>query len=110
MRFTRRIVAGPSALASFVDQVTEIGREEEMAETMMMGLRLDVGVSESGFRNRFGLALSDVYGPIIDSAVGQGLVEWRAKPGPQGDRSVCLTARGRLLGNEVFSRFFEPSR
>ena len=93
----------------FVDQVTEIDRDEEMAETMMMGLRLDAGVSESGFRNRFGRALSDVYGPTIDSAEGQGLVEWREGPDPGDDRSVCLTARGRLLGNEVFSRFFEPS-
>ncbi len=93
----------------FVDRVTEIGLDEEMAETMMMGLRLDVGVSESGFRNRFGRALGDVYGPIIDSAQGQGLVEWRAEPGRGEGRSVCLTARGRLLGNEVFSRFFERS-
>ena len=93
----------------FVDQVTEIDRDEEMAETMMMGLRLDAGVSESGFRNRFGRALTDVYGPTIDSAEGQGLVEWREGPDPGDDRSVCLTARGRLLGNEVFSRFFEPS-
>ena len=119
--YTARLSAGRSASGdepwpdllrslSFVEQVTEIDRNEEMAETMMMGLRLDVGVSESGFLRRFGRALSDVYGPIIDSAAGQGLLEWREGPDSAEGRSVCLTARGRLLGNEVFSRFFEPSR
>ena len=109
---TARDGSWPDLLRSlpFVDQVTEIGPDEEMAETMMMGLRLEVGVSESGFRERFGRALSDVYGPIIDSAESQGLVEWRDESGRSDGRSVCLTASGRLLGNEVFSRFFEPSR
>ena len=119
--YTARLSAGHAASGdeswpdllrslSFVEQVTEVDRDEEMAETMMMGLRLDVGVSESGFRRRFGRALSDVYGPIIDSAARQGLLEWRQGPDRADGRSICLTARGRLLGNEVFSRFFEPSR
>ena len=71
----------------------------EMAETMMMGLRLDEGVGESSFESRFGWRLDSVYGEQLEELVGHGLLE-------RGDGVVRLTARGRLLGNEVFLRFF----
>lgn len=92
-----------------LEHVEEIGAADEMAETMMMGMRLDAGVSESSFRARFGRELTEVYGPVIDSAAGHGLVEWRTGTEVAGGRALRLTARGRILGNEVFSRFFEPA-
>ncbi len=68
------------------------------AETMLMGLRLNVGVGADHFAARCGAALEDVYGPQITELIGQGLIE-RA-PG-----RVRLTPRGRMLGNQVFLRF-----
>ena len=71
----------------------------EMAETLMMGLRLDEGVSVAAFESRFGRRLDSVYGEQLSELTGLGLLQ-------QGDGVVRLTARGRLLGNEVFLRFF----
>ena len=68
---------------------------------MMMGLRLDTGIVEAEFVARFGRSLSDVYAGVIPELQQLGLVEAK-------DGVVRLTGRGRLLGNEVFSRFFAP--
>jgi len=68
------------------------------AETMMMGLRLNIGVGADHFAARCGAALEDAYGPQIADLIAQGLIE-RA-PG-----RVRLTPRGRMLGNQVFQRF-----
>ena len=73
----------------------------EMAETMMLGLRLSEGISQAAFRRRFGAGLAETYGPQIDDLLGLELVGW------QEDRLV-LTPTGRLLGNEVFQRFLFP--
>lgn len=79
--------------------VTEITPEIEMAETLLMGLRLTVeGVSTSNFEDRFGIPLENVYGNEINSLMSQGLLE------NTGD-VIRLTARGRLLGNRVFQYF-----
>ena len=82
-----------------VDSVEVIGRRLEMAETMMMGLRLDTGVGEEAFARRFGSAMEKAYGPEMAELTQDGLVE-------RADGALRLTARGRLLGNRVFSRFF----
>jgi oxygen-independent coproporphyrinogen-3 oxidase len=72
---------------------------ENMQETMMTGLRLTrEGVSASGFCERFGGPLMDVFGKEIDELLAVDLLEWA------GD-SLRLTSRGRLLGNQVFMRF-----
>jgi len=75
--------------------------EDEMAETMMMGLRLtEEGVSRSVFRQRFGRDLEAVYREPIRRLIAQGLLTWS----PDGER-LHLTPRGRLLGNWVFREF-----
>ena len=83
-----------------VEDVEPIARPMEMAETMMMGLRLRDGIDDGEFGRRFGVAPSDVYGEILDDLRSTGLLE-------TPDGVVRLTDRGRLLGNEVFRRFFE---
>jgi oxygen-independent coproporphyrinogen-3 oxidase len=92
--YVKLILAGQSPLA---------GREEidtslEMSETMIMGLRLCKGVSFEEFEERFHCSVLTVYGDQMRELVGQGLLD-------MSDKGVKLTARGRLLGNEVFERF-----
>ena len=82
-----------------VETAEPIDRRLEMAETMMMGLRLDVGINTEEFRTRFGSTPDDEYHDILQELESFGLLEL-----VQG--SVRLTSRGRMLGNEVFSRFF----
>lgn len=80
-----------------VDGSEEIGRELEMAETMILGLRLGEGVSFERFESRFGEDGYAKYGETLRQVRELGLVEL-------DDRGVRLTPRGRLLSNEVFWR------
>lgn len=82
-----------------IETVEPVDRRLEMAETMMMGLRLDTGVDAAQFAARFGEPPAYVYGEVIDELADDGLLE-------TAGGSFVLTPRGRLLGNEVFSRFF----
>ena len=82
-----------------VGDVETIEQPMEMAETMMLGLRLAEGMSLDGFAARFGRSLSSVYGEQIREMTSLKLLEER-------DGVLYLTEHGHLLGNEVFLRFF----
>jgi oxygen-independent coproporphyrinogen-3 oxidase len=86
-----------SGQSSIADR-EEIDVPLEMSETMIMGLRLSRGVLSSEFEARFGRSLVSVYGDQIRELVGQGLLDVNGS-------GARLTARGRLLGNEVFEVF-----
>ena len=81
-----------------VGSVEAIDRRLEMAETMMLGMRLDAGVRLQDFYDRFGETLPAVYGKQVDDLTVLGLIELR-------DSALRLTSKGRPLGNEVFLRF-----
>ena len=81
-----------------VERSETIDRRLEMAETLMMGLRLDTGVGVDEFVTRFGEAPAAVHGDAIDELSSVGLLD-------DADGRLRLTDRGRILGNEVFSRF-----
>ena len=83
-----------------VEKVELVDNNLEMAETMMMGLRLIEGINLDDFVYRFGVSLDNVYGGTISQLVSDGLLEIKCG-------CVRLTGRGRLLGNEVFSSFFQ---
>jgi oxygen-independent coproporphyrinogen-3 oxidase len=83
-------------------EIIAVEREAEIAETMMMGLRLvQEGVSNKIFQKRFGNRLEDVFGMQIQHLRSLGLLEWAADDGD----ILRLTPRGRLLGNQVFVEF-----
>ena len=76
-----------------------IGRELEMGETMMVGLRLlEEGVRFERFAARFGVDLREMYRDEIDRLMQLGLIELDAG-------RVRLSRRGRLVGNWVFGEF-----
>ena len=88
--------------AGAVDSVEETTPDSLMADTMMMGLRLNSGVNDADFRSQFGAGLAATFGPLIDELSDAGLLE--------SDRGgIRLTPRGRLLGNEVFGRFVDAA-
>jgi len=73
--------------------------EDDMSEYMLNNLRLvRAGARDAEFRSRFGRGLLEVYPAEVEELTRSGLLEWR------GD-AICLTRRGRLLGNRVFVRF-----
>jgi oxygen-independent coproporphyrinogen-3 oxidase len=79
-----------------------IDMEVEIAETMMMGLRLtQEGVSARGFFQRFGINLEERFARQIDRLMKIGLLEWAGE-----DNDILrITLKGRLLGNQVFVEF-----
>jgi oxygen-independent coproporphyrinogen-3 oxidase len=81
-----------------IAEVTDLSPVDLHAETMMMGLRLNVGVSYAHFLDRCGVDMLDVYADEIASLVELGLLI-------QDEVGVRLTDRGRMLGNQVFLRF-----
>jgi oxygen-independent coproporphyrinogen III oxidase len=74
--------------------------EDDMSEFMMTGLRLTrEGVREDEFEKRFGQSMRSVYGTEIDELLKLGLIQSGA------GSNIKISARGRLLGNQVFMRF-----
>jgi oxygen-independent coproporphyrinogen-3 oxidase len=77
---------------------TTVSCRAALEETFFLGLRLNVGINLTEIAATFGReAVENVRATIMD-ALDDGLMEQR------GDL-VRLTARGRLLSNEVFERF-----
>jgi oxygen-independent coproporphyrinogen III oxidase len=72
---------------------------QAMQETMMLGLRLvQEGVSDTGFRARFGMGIAEAFPREVDDLTRLDLLEWQ-------NNSLRLTPRARLIGNQVFMRF-----
>ena len=99
--------AGDEATALPVGAIVEdevVSPAMAMAETAMLGLRLNAGVSRSEFAARYGCAFEQVFDERLADIRDLGLIE------TVGDR-IRLTEHGRLLGNEVFARLLpdEPA-
>jgi oxygen-independent coproporphyrinogen-3 oxidase len=74
-----------------------ISPELSMADTLILGLRLNDGVDPAAFRARYQRELDDVYGGVLSEFASYGIVERTAT-------HLRLTRRGRLLSNELFQR------
>lgn len=73
-------------------------REEQMEETMYLGLRLMTGVQKKTFLENFGCSMEQVYGTVLSRMIEQGLMG-------ENKEKVWLTRRGTDLGNYVFAHF-----
>ena len=92
-------IRGVTDGTSLVAYEERIPRDLEMAESMMLGLRLlEVGVERAAFRQRFGLDIAEVFGRELEQLVERGLLELN-------EHHTRLTPAARLLGNEVFAAF-----
>jgi oxygen-independent coproporphyrinogen-3 oxidase len=79
-------------------QRTPVSRLAALEESFFLGLRLNRGVSLLELSSKFGKETVKADCNTISELIESALMERR------GD-SVSLTARGRLLSNEVFERF-----
>jgi oxygen-independent coproporphyrinogen-3 oxidase len=86
-------------LLESVDPVTPVS---ELADTMMMGMRLSRGIVSDEFETRFGASLQTVFGPVISDLSEMGLLV-------SDETGIRLSQSGHLLGNEVFERFVTAS-
>ncbi len=93
LEYIQRAERGESAVAGS----EPISRELEMAETMILGLRLNEGIAFDAFAARYGEDAREKYAAQLREVNALGLVE-------MSEECVRLTPRGRLLSNEVFWR------
>ena len=73
-----------------------------LEETFFLGLRLNRGVRLDEVRERFGLEAMEYIDEAVSEFISDGLLS--------GGERVTLTAKGRLLSNEVFARFVSVPR
>jgi oxygen-independent coproporphyrinogen-3 oxidase len=89
-----------AALLKLMRQVTYVEEprsELTRADTLIMGLRLNEGVSLAEFRRRFGAGAEAAYAETFAELTELGLLE-------RANGRIRITDRGRLLANEVFTR------
>jgi oxygen-independent coproporphyrinogen-3 oxidase len=72
-------------------------RDEAMEEFMFLGLRMADGVALDEFELKFGCPCRSVYGTVIDELVSLDLLLCH-------ENRLCLSRRGMLLSNQIFSR------
>lgn len=75
-----------------------LSRSEKIEETLMLGLRLNNGISLTAFENRFNESLTEIYDAELEKLINQNLIELTAN-------SLFLTDRGREIANQVLSSF-----
>jgi oxygen-independent coproporphyrinogen-3 oxidase len=79
-----------------------VGREQAFEESLFLGLRLNRGVRFDALRSEFGEAILQDVMPSLLEVREAGLLEM------ESDR-MRLTARGRMVSNEVFNRLLIAS-
>lgn len=104
VRYIERMSAEASEPLPFprtpaVEEAHVVERDDLIAETLIMGMRLtQSGIDREAFRRRFGVDLLDVHGKSIERHERSGLLT-------VDDRHVRLTERGRMLSNIVLRDF-----
>lgn len=83
---------------SIRENVHLLSPQEQMEETMFLGLRLTEGVSKAEFHRQFGVSMEQIYGEVIRKNTAKGLLIDEAG-------YVCLTREGMDLSNYVMAQF-----
>ncbi|GAB4478146.1 MAG: radical SAM family heme chaperone HemW [Anaerolineae bacterium] len=100
--YIERVTGGepqPFPFSPALDDYERLDAALEMAETVILGLRLvREGMSRADFQQRFSQPVEVVYGPVIDSLQSAGLLEVT-------DQALRLTNRAYLISNRVFMEF-----
>jgi len=94
--------SNPDALEKYVAGAAQdciaVSEEAALQEAFFLGLRLNRGVDLSEITKKFGQEALGGYSEAVSDLVAAGLLEREGSV-------VRLSARGRLLSNEVFERF-----
>ncbi len=78
-----------------IEEKEFIDKDMEIAEYLILGLRLIKGVSYKKFRDKFGINITDIYGKTINKYILEGLLE-------EDKDNIRLTKKGLDLCNIVF--------
>ncbi len=81
-----------------LQSTTPLTQADQLAETMMMGLRLNQGISFAHIIDRCGIDVRTTHADAIAKAQSRGLLV-------VDDIGLHLSERGRMYGNQVFQLF-----
>lgn len=76
----------------------DINRDEDMWETIFLGLRLNEGININNFNRRYNDDFMSIYGDVVLELQKDGLLNVNGE-------SIVLTDKGRDLSNRVFIKF-----
>lgn len=94
LNYTARLSAGTLPVVWSED----ITPENDIFETVFLGLRMTEGLDLERFRQRFGRPLIEVYPGLVEILVNKGQLELRGN-------HLCLTSTGLLVSNAVMCEF-----
>jgi oxygen-independent coproporphyrinogen III oxidase len=99
--------ATPDSLDAYMNRaprtVTPVSARAAIEEGFFLGLRLNRGIDIEGLPQELDPEMVAVWESAIHQSVQEGLLE-------QQGATLRLTARGRLLSNEVFARFIAEEK
>ncbi len=100
-RYIARLQKGESVIE--LAEVEPITVPLKLADSIILALRLNEGLDPAGIEREFGRSLSTMFPGEVEKLTGFGLLE--EFMGKSGEKRLRLTAKGRLLSNEVFIKF-----
>ena len=80
------------------EEVQRLTRQDEMEETMILGLRMMKGVNKAEFFKKYGVSAEQIYGKVIKKYTDMGLRENNAE-------YIRLTNDGISVSNVILSEF-----
>ena len=99
----RQKIRDPRLFCAQIESGRSVVQEEEclepaasFRETVIMGLRMNQGVSKERLQRRYEMELNDCYGKTLNRLADQGLLEMTPT-------HLRLTARGRIFANKVMA-------
>jgi len=88
---------GTSLPSSLLDESYVIDRREEVAEYLMLRLRLAKGISADDFKARFGADFDEIFGKKLTIYIKNGLMTHE-------NGHYAFTPQGMFVSNEILSR------
>lgn len=83
---------------SVVKEKVKLSQNDKFEEEMFLGLRLNSGINESRFIEKYGVAVDVVYGDVLNRLTEKKLIR-------RSNGYISLTKAGRMIGNDVFVEF-----
>lgn len=79
-------------------EVTNLTEKDKMSEFIITGLRMNAGISEYNFKNRFGVGIDKVFGKEIERFIKLDLMRYT-------DGRYALTRKGIDVSNSILCEF-----
>lgn len=90
---------GEEVFAAIRTEKEVLSKEDQMSETMILGLRMMKGIAKDEFHKRFGKAMDEVYGDVLKKYIDWDLLELTQ------DNRVRFTEQGISVSNIVLADF-----